>query len=255
VGFRGDDEALRARVDELETKLGDAQAEIARLRGERAESATGTRIDRSRVIGGPSRYAREVLVPHEIDEAGYEAIAAVLRQRLGLNASQVGRTLTVPNVFSLAREEGGVRIRLAYDASLLATRVIAAPLFTGAFGALMSGGLMADIVTHGVGWAHTVPVDFGIGAAAVGLASFAALGVGALVRRGTARTANEQLAAYEGTFQAILDLAEQHAVRVRLPDTRVAAPSDAPERRDEAAEAELEAVDAARTRGAPDRSA
>lgn len=244
MSYRGDDEALRARVSELETKLDDAQAEIARLRGERAESVAstpGTHIDRSRVIGGPSRYERDAFVPHELDEAGYEAIAAVLRQRLGLNASQVGRTLTVPGVFSLAREEGGVRIRLAMDFSGLAGGVLAAPLLVGTFGALMSGGLMADILTHGMGWAHTVPVDLGISAAAIGLSSLAALATGVRVRRRVARTASEKLAACEGTFQAILDLAEQHAVRVRVPDTRVAEPSESTSAADEANESQSDA--------------
>jgi hypothetical protein len=49
----------------------------------------------------------------EIDEKGYEAVAAVVRSRLGVEVAQVGRTLsTRGDVFSLKHEGDATVIRV-----------------------------------------------------------------------------------------------------------------------------------------------
>lgn len=221
VTYRDDDEAQRARIEELERKLDAAGVELAMLRGEKVAPSAGTRVEHSRLSGGPRKYAHEVLVPHAIDEAGYEAIAAVLRARLSLNATQVGRTLTVPGVFSLAREAEGTRIRLSADWSAMRGGVIASSVLAGFFGTAMTAGVIGDLISHGVGWHHTMVIDGALGVGVIALATTFTVGVGWLTRRKTSRNSKKLLADYEGTFAAILSLAEEHAVREVVP-TRVA---------------------------------
>lgn len=213
--YRGEDEALRARVTSLEQELDAAKSEIASLRGATPAHAPETTIEHSRVSGGPSRYVREVVLPYTISERGYERIAEVLRSRLGLSPAQVGGTLTVPRAFALSREEASTRIRLEADWRSLAGGVISSTILASGFGGLASAGIVADALI-----AHGTPLVVGAGLVA---AAMAALGSGAgwLMRRRTARGATEKLALYEGTFAAILSIAEEHAIR-QAPPTRVA---------------------------------
>lgn len=219
--YRGEEDAQRARVAELEKELDAAKRKIAVLEGAGDEASPGTVIARSRISGGPTRYEREMLLPYAIDEEGYEAIAKVLRTRLRLNAAQVGRTLTVPSVFTLEREGGGTRIRLVGDWRSMPAGVVAATLLTGGFGTMMSAGAMADILSHGLGWHHSLAVDSAFTAAVVTVATTLTVGAAWLTRRSTSRNGAQLLADFDGTFAAILELAEQHAVR-ELPKTRVA---------------------------------
>ncbi len=225
--YRGEEEAQRARIGELERKLDAASAQIATLRGEHPGTAPGTTIEHSRVSGGSKRYVREVVLPHAVDEVGYEAIAAVLRTRLGLNASQVGRTLTVPSVFTLEREGAGTRVRLVGDWRGMPAGVLAASGLLGGFGTLVSAGLLADVLDHAQIW-HQPFVDAGFAGAVAAVAGSLVLGTGWLARRRAKRTSAQLLADHEGTFEAILALAEEHRIGAP-PPTRVASESDAGE--------------------------
>lgn len=247
MSYRGDDDAQRARIVELERELDAARAQIATLRGEAPGSAPGTTLEQSRVSGGPSRYVREVTLPHAITETGYEAIAKVLRERLGKNASQVGRTLTVPGTFALTREGDGVRLRLEADWRTAAGGVLASGGLAGGFGGLVSAGLLADVLNHGLGWHHTFAVDAGLTATVLALATTFTAAAAFATRRRTARGTREALAKYEGTFEAILALAAEHALR-EVPPTRVVADAGVE------SEADLDAPEPAAAGAAPARS-
>lgn len=227
VTYRGEEEAQRARIGELEQKLDAASAEIAVLRGEKPATAPGTKVVQSRVLGAPNRYEREVVLPYAISERGYEAIAEVLRTRLKLNAIQVGRALTVPSSFSLTRDEDGSRIRLTGDWSVLAGGVVASSVMAAVFGSIVSGGVLADVLDHAQIW-HQPLVDAGFVAAVLALATTLSLGTGALTRWRASKEARRELADHEGTFEAILALAEEHRIGAP-PPTRVASESDAGE--------------------------
>lgn len=218
--YRGEEDAQRARIAELEREIASKDAEIAVLRGETPPAQPGTTVEHSRIAGGPSKYAREVTLPYTISEEGYEAIAKVLRERLNLNAAQVGRTLTVPGVFALEREGEGTRIRLAADWRGMAAGVVSVGVLTAFFGTLMSAGLLVDIVNHGLGVLHSASVDEAVVVSVLGIATTLTAGASWGTRRRTARAGAKLLADYEGTFAAIVALAEQHAVR-DVPKTRV----------------------------------
>ncbi len=238
MSYRDEEQAQRARIEDLERKLEGAQREIASLRGARAGSQPGTTIERSKISNGPSTYVRQVVLPHGLSEAGYEAIASVLRTRLGLNAAQVGRALTVPGSFSLRPEGEGLALRLTADWRSFAAGVVSLTSMTGFFGTLMSGGLLADLATHGIGWHHAASVDAAFAATVVAIGASLTGGVAWWSRRRASRFAHAKLADYEGTFEAILAIAEQHALG-GPPKTRVET-----DREDEAAEPEQATVSA-----------
>lgn len=226
MGYRDEEDAQRARIDELERKLDAATQEIAVLKGETHIAAPGTRIERSRISNGPTYFERELTLPYAISELGYEAIAKALRTRLKLNATQVGRTLTVPNVFTLERAGAGTRIRLTGDWRGMPGGVVLATAMVGGFGGMMTAGALADILTHGLGWVHSFPVDVGFVTLGVTIATSLTAGAGWAMRRRTQKTSEQLLADYEGTLATILALAEEHAERVVAP-TRVAEDADA----------------------------
>jgi hypothetical protein len=229
--YRGDDDAQRARIDELEQKLADANRQIATLRGEASATTEGTTIERSRLAGGPSRYVREVVLPFAISDAGYEAIATVLRSRLAMQPSQVGRALVVddrrvPGTFSLTREGDATRIRLEGDWRASRLTVVAIGTLASGASAIPSAAALADILTHGLGWHHAYSVDVAISAAVIALGSTFALAATGWARAKTAKWTTAALAKYEGTFEAILAIAEANAIREDVAKTRVEAEAD-----------------------------
>lgn len=217
--YRGDEDAQRARIEELEQRLQAADAEIAVLRGQTSGAAPGTQITRSRLSGGPSTYVREIVLDHAISELGYEAIAEVLRTRLGLEAKQVGRSLTVPGAFALSRDPSGTRIRLTADWRAMRAGVVATSVMAGFFTGLASLGVTLDAISHGLVGHGAMPAVVSL--AALGVTGAVSLGAGWGTRRRTSRISHEKLADYEGTFAAIVALAETHAVHA-VPKTRVA---------------------------------
>ncbi len=213
--YRNDSDALRERVQKLEGDLASANETIERLKGETAETSPGTQIEHSRFVDGPSLFAREELLPYEISEEGYEQIADVLRTRLAAtNVSQVGRTLTVPGVFSLTREGTSTRIRMTGTWSHLKQATLAFGGLAGFFGGLMSAGVLADIANHGGPWYLPFFV-LGIAPALAGGAMF-------LGRKRSAKHSKNGLEKLQGTFETILSVAQEHrvppAVRARVED-------------------------------------
>ena len=218
-GLRDDDDAQRARIAELERKLQAASSEIAVLEGATTTTRPGAKLEHSRISNGPVFFQRDIALPYAISEVGYEAVATVLRTRLRVTVTQVGRTLTVPNVFSLERVDGGTRIRLTGDWRGMPSGVIAVTAMTAAFSGMLTAAALAELLTHGL---HTFPVEVGFVALATGLVGSLTAGVGWPTRRSVAESSRQLLAAYEGTLAAIEQLAEEHAVREVVP-TRVEA--------------------------------
>jgi hypothetical protein len=237
VAYRDEEDAQRARIEELERELDAASAQIAVLKGETSAASPGTTLEHSRISNGPVFFEREIALPYAISEVGYEAIATVLRTRLKLNATQVGRTLTVPTVFTLERDGTGTRIRLTGNWRGMPGSVIATTAMTAGFGGLMTAGALADVVTHGLGALHSFPVDVAFVALGIGIVGSLTAAAGWGTRRTTAKSSKKLLASYEGTLAAILAIAEEHAVRAVAP-TRVA--------EDVADEAEADEVSSAR---------
>ena len=199
--YRDETETLRARVTELEGKLAVAEEEAARLRGERASAAAASPT-RDVLIGEPLHFVTEIDVDHELDEAGYEAIASLLRERRNASASQVGRSLHAPG-FSLSTTGGKTHMRLETDLRSTRGAVIAAPALAGLFGGLPATGVVLDLATHGalspwhLAWAIPTILAGGV------------LGMRALLARG----ARKGRAAHEGIAHALREIAEKHRVR------------------------------------------
>lgn len=199
--YRDETETLRARVNQLEGKLAVAEEEAARLRGERA-SATAAKSERDVLIGEPLHFVTEIDLDHELDEAGYEAIASLLRQRRNASASQVGRSLHAPG-FSLSSAGGKTHMRLETDLRSTRGAVIAAPALAGLFGGLPATGVVLDLAAHGVvsPWhlAWAIPT----------VLAGAVFGMRALLARG----ARNGRAAHDGIAHALREIADKHRLR------------------------------------------
>lgn len=208
--YRDDREVLRQRVDHLEGELAQAKDEIAHLTGEKAREETGASVAHSPLLDAPMGLAFEKALPFEVDEAGYEAIAVVVRTRLGVQVSQVGRSLSTPgDVFSLSREGGQTVLRLRGDWRGLRATVLAWPGLAIFFGSIFSVGLMIDaahldppsVLMH-VAW--IVPTLAG--------STFW------LARRRMKRQAETKAEQLRGVLEAVLAAAEKHRVRVRVEE-------------------------------------
>ncbi len=208
MSYRDEQDALRGRVAQLEGELADARATIARLSGGTAHTEPGTKIERSRLIDGPSRYEREERLPYEISEVGYERIAEVLRTRLGLtNVSQVGRSLVSPGVFSLSREGDHTRVRMTMSWQGLKGGPIAMGGLAALFGGLPTLAVLLEVATHG--GPSYLPF------LALGIVPALARGGAVLGRRLSAKRSRDGLAQAQGAFETILAIAEEHRVTPR----------------------------------------
>lgn len=218
MSYRDETDSLRAKITSLEQQNAEAKRTIARLRGEApADGAVSqqARVRESKLAGGPVSYEHEIELPHAIDERGYEAIAKLLRERLGANATQVGKTLTVPGVFSLSHEGGVTRIRLTGRCDGLAGGVVAAGGMAAFLGGMPVLGVLADMATHGT-LPQMAPFH------ALWIIPAIGIGIGALVRRATARKTRAQLATHAGVFEAIVDVSRRHAIEPGArPSSRV----------------------------------
>lgn len=199
----------RASSGELER----AKETIARLQGVARRADPRTTIEHDQVVGGPALYVREEKLPYDISEAGYEAIAGVLRTKLGAqNVSQVGRTLTVPGVFSLTREGGRTGIRMMASWRMLRGSVFAIGGLTTIFGGLMTTSVLVEAANHG--GAHWLPF-LALAVVPVLAGSSPLLG-----RRITAKRSQRGLETHQGAFETILAVAAEHrvepAVRARV---------------------------------------
>jgi hypothetical protein len=212
--YRNEGEALRARVEQLEESLADAEARIAKLSGETTSDEVAREISESRILRAPAKVTLTRTLPYEIDVEGYEAIAALVRERLKVEVSQVGRSLTTPrDVFSLRTEGGRTTLRLHGDWSQLGGAVVSVGGLTSFLGGLPIVGVLHDVGMHhpAVSMLHAAWI-------VPALVTSAIWGT----QRRLARTAREKLALHQGTFEAVLALAEKHAIRKPAPRARVA---------------------------------
>jgi hypothetical protein len=222
VTYRNEGEALRARVDQLEDELAAAQDRIAKLSGEKTTETVARELRTSALLGASSGATLSKTLPYELDTEGYEAIAALVRERLKVEVSQVGHALTTPrDVFSLKREDGQTTIRLHGDGSGLAGSVVAAGAMTALFAGLPIVGVLHDVGMH----AHD-PVSSMLHA--VWIVPTLVTGATWLARKRMQRTADRTLATHQGAFEAVLALAEKHAIRRDAPRARVAVEEEEP---------------------------
>lgn len=99
--YRDDREALHARLEETERRLGEAQEELRALRGENGvRPEDETRTDKSKITGMPKGTCLRRELPFAVSSAGYEAIAAAYGRVMPhvAQASQIGKTLTIKGV-------------------------------------------------------------------------------------------------------------------------------------------------------------
>ncbi len=199
MGYRDEKASLRARVTELEAKLAEKDETIARLQGRLREDATADTAH-SRVLDAPMTFTLERTLDHEVTTEGLEAIAQVLRERLRLPVSQVGRTVrgelgTVQFELTMADGQTDLRIEATYHDRRNGF-FVAGPM-AGLMACLFAGGALAS--------AGVAPLVMAGGLALVG--GLSPLGLLKLVR-GVVEKEQTNIA---GTFAAVLALAEAHA--------------------------------------------
>ena len=146
MGYRNEQDGLRAQVTELQDQLAHANLRIERLTGNAPLQPAGEVIERSRLLDAPSRVVLERDLDFEIGEEGFEAIAALLRPKLGAVA-QVGRTLTA-NGFSLACADGATQVRMVGDYRNIARGAVSASVLLGAFAAFVTFAIAHDFVNR-----------------------------------------------------------------------------------------------------------
>jgi hypothetical protein len=220
VTYRNDSEALRARVDELEGNLAAAEDRIAKLTGAKTSDEVQREIRESKLIGASSGATLAQTFPFEIDTEGYEAIAALVRERMNVEVSQVGHSLTTRgDVFSLRRENGQTTLRLHGNWVSPVGSLVSVGTLSTMFLGLPALGVLLDINMH-----HP---EISIVNAAWLVPSI----VGAVlwpVRSRIQKVAKTKLALHQGTFEALRALAEKHAVKGDLARARVAIESEEP---------------------------
>jgi len=195
-------------VTELEGEVAARDAEIARLKG--AARTSEPDASRSKVLAAPLAVVHERTLDHEIDDVGLEAIADVLRERLRLEVTQVGRTLRAKQGtidFELAMADGQTRIRL--EATYTDRR-------NGVFVAAPMGALMATFFAGGI-LASLGAAPFVMAAGLALVAGVVPVGLAGLLRRVVSR----EQANVAGTFEAVLALAAEHAPKEAAIEARV----------------------------------
>lgn len=205
MAYRDETESLRAEVERLERENVEAQKTIARLRGEVASAgATAGEPPHSWLANGPTGFRREIELPYEISDEGFVAIARLLRERLGAHVTQVGRTLFSTGVLSLECEGGVTRVKLRGQWNLSAPVASVAGLagILGGFGTL---GVLADLATHGH-LPQLAPLH------ALWIVPSIVAGAGYLMRRAMGRRSRALMDNHRGVFEALLQIAEQHAI-------------------------------------------
>ncbi len=234
MSYRDENEGLRGRVAELEAELAEEKAKVARLTGAAPSQAAGDSEEHGRVLDAPSRINLERTLELEIGDTGFEAIAAMLRPRVGV-VSQVVRTLTA-NGFSLSSAPGTTHVRVTADYRSLAAGAVSCSVLAGGFAALVAFALAHDLVLRSLAEAHVLWM----------IPTFIVL-MFPLVRGSFRRLARAQATQQRATMEAVLELARRHALpRASAARVRVAKASTpvVGEARDAEALAEEEAATA-----------
>ena len=157
--FRDDNDALRARIAQLEGELEEMRQELRASRGEDMTPKGNA------FLGAPTKIVAERILPRELSEDDIESIVLLLRERYGElgRIERLGRsvtwttrgqqqTTTVTDV-TIERQPGQTRIRIEEHHGGLA-----GGLYGGLFGGLGFGMLTIVIVIGlaiGGGWLGT----------------------------------------------------------------------------------------------------
>lgn len=199
--YRDETENLRARVAELEAQLSASEQEVARLRGEEAATGAGGAGQVDALVGEALHFVDERELPFEVTDAGYEAIAALLRQRRPGQVGQVGRTLEGGGL-SLTSGDGHTRVRLETDLRYRRRAVLSLPTLAALLGGLPIVGLLLDLAHHTSvsPWNAAWAIPLLAGAVAVG------------ARRNVAEHARTARTEHAALFEAVVSLAEKHRV-------------------------------------------
>ncbi len=213
VTYRDENDALRAKVAELEGELEASRAKVAELSGTgpRAGGTDGETVEAATSLGVPSSIRQQVTLDFVIAPAGYEAIATLLRDRLRVPSSQVGQTLATANdSFRLEVRDGRTVVTLRQDFSDGVRGAWVLTLLPAAFIGIVTSALIHDIGHVG---------DAAAFANMLWAVPAAGLGLSALVRPYVRRRVEEELQKQRGTFAAVLEAARAH--RVAPPKVRV----------------------------------
>lgn len=240
--YRDQKAALVAKVDHLESELAAAKAKIAALSGTAPApvSNEGETLGPTTSLGAPGSLRLEKVLDFVLTPDGYEAVAALLAQRLGMKTTQVGsklETLANPRApagrVELSVKDGRTHVVLERDWSDRGAGTWVLSGMLAMFGGLVTAALVHDVAHLGDAMAFaqvlwSAPVVFGAAAP--------------LLRGRARRQIEGELAVRRGTFAALVELAAKHRadapVRARV---EVAAE---PEQDEPPAERELAARDA-----------
>ena len=203
--YRDETETLRAQVQKLEGELATANEQVARLRGDTPGASAGVAAP-DKLVGEPLVFDEEHVLPYRLTEQGYEAIAALLKERLAVEVAQVGSTLKgtvrrgVGPTFSLTCDGDTTRLALRTDLGVLRGSALSGVGLMGMLGGLPIIGVLLDLAHNGVG----SPLH------ALWIVPTLMLGAGYGTRKLAAKRAREGRAKHSGTFAALLDVAAQH---------------------------------------------
>ncbi len=227
MSYRDDQEALRDRVGALESELAAANRTIAELSGSAPAVAggEGETLGAPSLVGAPSSLRIEKVVEGELSSKGYEAIAALVRERLELDTAQVGGRMTtlsrpgVPlNRVEIAVRDGKTHLLLERTWAERSVGVFAFAFLFATFGAVAAGALAHDAfhLSGALSFAQALwagPLAF----------AMAGLFFRPYVRKGI----EKELAARRSTFASMLLLAQEHcanAKQVRVAGAAVEEP-------------------------------
>jgi hypothetical protein len=213
VSYRDDQDAMHAKIGQLEHELATARDQIAKLEGRSVAPGPAT-SPHSAVLAGPRTIALVRELPFEIDEAGFEEIANAVRSRMGAQVLQVGRTLHGGQFLTVRSAEGKTVVRVSASLSVLAALPFVGGGIAGTFAAMLAAAFLHDfahlsgpaILLH-LAW--IVPL---VGGSA-----------GWVSRALTRRLAQRSLRLYQGVFETTLAIAERHTKRAG-PRVRIEAP-------------------------------
>ncbi|MBN8615857.1 MAG: hypothetical protein J0L92_35010 [Deltaproteobacteria bacterium] len=224
MAYRDDNDALRARVAELERRLALSEALVDRLMG-RGASSKATRKPDS-LVGEVVHRVDETTMDVTLDEAGLEAAANVVRARLGHDVTQGVASLEGARtrlgalgerrvgVFGLATNEHGTSLRLETDLRRLPLLVALGPVL----GAMLSMPLVIWQWSEFHHFREAVSMSTSMSVLVLTMV------LGTVATRVMAnRIARRENELHQGVWAALLEITRTHA---RLPAVRVAAPTD-----------------------------
>lgn len=211
--YRDEKGALAAKVDHLESELAAANAKIAVLSGTAPAPPTteGETLGPTTSLGAPGSLRLEKELDFTLTPEGYEAIAALIDERLGMKTTQVGsklETLATPRApagrVEVSVKDGRTRVVLERDWSDRGAGTWVLSGMLAMFAGLATAAVLHDVahLTDAMAFANVLwsaPVVFGAAAPLL---------------RGRARKQVEaELAVRRGTFAALVELAGKHRAR------------------------------------------